>query len=47
MIVPDIFADVFQGRASRNVLAKHYAGKGLERLKRIYSNAKLKAIIEY
>ena len=33
--------DVFQGRAPKNVLAKHYAGKGFERLKRIYDKAGL------
>ncbi len=40
--VPDRFVDVFQGRAPRSVLAKHYTGKGLERLKRIYDKADLK-----
>jgi intergrase/recombinase len=39
--VPDRFVDVFQGRAPRSVLAKHYTGKGLERLKRIYDKANL------
>jgi integrase len=39
--VPDRFVDVFQGRAPRSVLAKHYTGKGLERLKRIYDKADL------
>ena len=41
LLVPDRFVDVFQGRAPRNVLAKHYTGKGLERLKRIYDKANL------
>jgi intergrase/recombinase len=41
LMVPDRFVDVFQGRAPRSVLAKHYTGKGLERLKRIYNNAGL------
>ena len=40
--VPDRFVDIFQGRAPRSVLAKHYTGKGLERLKRIYDKANLK-----
>ena len=40
--VPDRYVDVFQGRAPRNVLAKHYTGKGLARLKRIYEKANLK-----
>ena len=41
LMVPDRFVDVFQGRAPRNVLAKHYTGKGLDRLKRIYGKANL------
>ena len=44
LMVPDRFVDVFQGRAPRNVLAKHYTGKGLERLKRIYDRAELKVL---
>jgi integrase len=39
--VPDRFVDVFQGRAPRSVLAKHYTGKGLETLKRVYDKAKI------
>jgi len=35
------FVDVFEGRAPRNVLAKHYTGKGLKRLRRIYDKAGL------
>jgi integrase len=42
--VPDRYVDVFQGRAPRSVLAKHYTGKGLERLKRIYDKAELKVL---
>ena len=42
--VADRFVDVFQGRAPRSVLAKHYTGKGLERLKRIYDKADLKVL---
>jgi integrase len=42
--VPDRFVDVFQGRAPRSVLAKHYTGKGLETLKRIYDRADLKVL---
>ena len=41
--VPDRFVDVFQGRAPRSV-AKHYTGKGLQRLKRIYDKAGLKVL---
>lgn len=43
-MVPDRFVDVFQGRAPKSVLAKHYTGKGLERLKRIYDKANLKVL---
>jgi integrase len=42
--VPDRFIDIFQGRSPRNVLAKHYTGKGLLRLKRIYDKADLKVL---
>ena len=42
LMVPDRFVDVFQGRAPRNVLAKHYTGNGLKRMKRIYDKAGLK-----
>ena len=42
--VPDRYVDVFQGRAPRTVIAKHYTGKGLERLKRIYDKAGLKIL---
>jgi len=42
--VPDRCVDVFQGRAPRSVIAKHYTGKGLERLKRIYDKANLKVL---
>ena len=40
--VADRFIDIFQGRAPRTVLAKHYTGKRLQRLKRIYCKANLK-----
>ena len=40
--VVDRLIDIFQGRAPRTVLAKHYSGKGLLRLKRIYDKANLK-----
>ena len=42
--VADRFIDIFQGRAPRSVLAKHYTGKRLLRLKRIYDKANLKII---
>ena len=34
---PDRYVDIFQGRAPRTVLAKHYTGKDLLRLKSIYN----------
>jgi integrase len=40
-LIPDRYVDIFQGRAPRTVLAKHYTGKGLRRLKRIYDKAKM------
>lgn len=39
--IPDRFVDIFQGRAPRSVLAKHYTAKGIEMLKRIYERANL------
>ena len=44
LMVPDRFVDVFQGRAPRSVLARHYTGKGLMRLERIYSRAGLRVL---
>jgi integrase len=44
LMVPDRFVDVFQGRAPRTVIAKHYTGKGLERLRRIYDKANMKIL---
>jgi integrase len=44
LMVPDRFVDVFQGRAPRSVLARHYTGKGLTRLERIYSRAGLRVL---
>ena len=43
-LIPDRFIDIFQGRAPRSVLAKHYTGKGVLRLKRIYDKAQLKVL---
>ncbi len=42
--VPDRYVDIFQGRAPKTVLAKHYTGKGFEILKRIYDKADLKIL---
>jgi len=39
--IPDRFVDIFQGRAPRSVLAKHYTAKGVERLKIVYDKADL------
>jgi len=38
--VPDRYVDVFQGRAPRTVIAKHYTGKGFERLNMIRQTSK-------
>ncbi len=45
-LIPDRYIDIFQGRAPRSVLAKHYTGKGVQRLKRIYNKAKLKILLQ-
>jgi len=42
--VADRFIVIFQGRAPRSVLAKHYIGKRLPRLKLIYDNVDLKVL---
>jgi intergrase/recombinase len=42
--VPDRFVDIFQIRDPRTILAKHYVGKGLQQLKRIYEKANLKVL---
>ena len=44
--VPDRVIDIFQGGAPRSVLAKHYTGKNLQRLKRIYEKANLRLLVE-
>jgi hypothetical protein len=38
-LIPDRHIDIFEGRAPRSVLAKHYTAKGIERLKVIYEKA--------
>jgi len=43
--VPDRFVDIFQGRAPRTTLAKHYTGAGIARLKRIYDGADLRILV--
>jgi intergrase/recombinase len=42
--VPDRYIDVFQGRAPKNVLAKHYNPHGIEMLKKIYDRAGLRVV---
>ena len=42
--VPDRYIDVFQGRAPKNVLAKHYNPHGIVMLKEIYEKANLKIL---
>jgi len=42
--VPDRYIDVFQGRAPKNVLAKHYNPHGIRMLKEIYDKADLKVL---
>jgi len=44
LMVPDRFVDVFQGRAPKTVIAKHYTRKGLEMLKRIHDKTGLKVL---
>jgi intergrase/recombinase len=42
--VPDRYVDIFQGRAPRTVLAKHYTGKGFDQLRRINKKAMLQVL---
>jgi len=42
--VPDRYIDIFQGRAPKNVLAKHYTPQGIRMLKAIYEKANLKVL---
>jgi integrase len=42
--VPDRYIDIFQGRAPRNILAKHYTPQGLRLLRRIYDKAHLRLL---
>ena len=37
--VPDRYINIFQGRAPKNVLAKHYNPHGIQMLKEIYEKA--------
>ncbi len=42
--IGDRYIDVFQGRAPRTTLAKHYTSHGIKRLKTVYDRAKLSII---
>jgi len=43
-LIPDRFIDIFQGRAPRNVLAKHYTPQGIKFLREIYDKANLRIL---
>jgi len=43
-LIPDRFIDIFQGRAPKNVLAKHYTPQGIRMLREIYDKANLKIL---
>ena len=43
-MVPDRYVDVFQGRAPRSVLAKHYTGRDFEMLRNLYNRINLKIL---
>ena len=43
-LIPDRYIDIFQGRAPRNVLAKHYMPQGTRLLREIYDKANLKVL---
>jgi integrase len=40
-LIPDRYIDIFQGRAPRNILAKHYMPQGKRLLRQIYGKANL------
>jgi integrase len=42
--VPDRYIDIFQGRAPRGILAKHYNPHGIRMLREIYDKANLRAL---
>lgn len=44
-LIPDRFIDIFQGRAPKNVLAKHYTPQGIRMLREIYDKANLKVMV--
>lgn len=44
-LIPDRYIDIFQGRAPRGILAKHYTPQGIRLLREIYDKADLKIIV--
>ena len=42
--VPDRYIDIFQGRAPKNVLARHYNPHGTGMLRQIYDKANLNVL---
>jgi integrase len=43
-LIPDRYVDIFQGRAPKGVLAKHYTPQGIRLLRRIYDKGHLKVL---
>jgi integrase len=43
-LIPDRYIDIFQGRAPKGVLAKHYTPQGIRLLKEIYDKANLSVL---
>jgi len=43
-LIPDRYIDIFQGRAPKGVLAKHYTPQGVRLLREIYDKANLRII---
>ena len=43
-LIPDRYIDIFQGRAPRSILAKHYNPHGIRMLREIYDKANLKVL---
>ena len=43
-LIPDRYIDIFQGRAPKRVLAKHYTPQGVRLLREIYDKANLEIL---
>jgi intergrase/recombinase len=43
-LIPDRYIDIFQGRAPKGILAKHYTPQGVRMLREIYDKANLKVL---